>query len=96
MKRDFEMKFLARDLFGKFSGCYKPTPLKMNLVLEIRLAPKQMGKLILQSIFALPCSFLYTVSAPLNSTNLDFGVSCPPSDSVQNLDRYFLIPKVCL
>ena len=31
---------LAHDLLGEFSGCYKPTPLKMNLVLEIRLVPK--------------------------------------------------------
>ena len=38
---------LASDLFGKFSGCYKPTPLKMNLILEIRLASKQMGKFLL-------------------------------------------------
>ena len=32
---------------GEFSGCYKPTPLKMNLVLEIQLVPKEMGKLLL-------------------------------------------------
>ena len=82
--------------FGEFSGCYKPTPLKMNLVLEIRMAPKEVGKFVLQSIFTLSCSFFYSVSAPLNSANPYFGVSCPPSDSVQNLDRYFLVPKVCL
>jgi hypothetical protein len=33
-------KVLARDFRAKFSGCHKPTPLKMNLVLEIRLASK--------------------------------------------------------
>ena len=38
---------LAHDLLSEFSGCYKPTPLKMNLVLEIRLVPKQVGKLLL-------------------------------------------------
>ena len=30
-----------------FSGCYKPTPLKINLVLEIRLASKQVGEVLL-------------------------------------------------
>jgi hypothetical protein len=32
--------------FGGFSGCYKPTPLKMNLVLEIWLASKQVGEVL--------------------------------------------------
>ena len=68
----------------------------MNLVLEIRLAPKQMGKFLLQGIFTLPCSFFYSVSAPLNSANPYFRVSCPPSDSVQDLDRYFLVSQVWL
>ena len=68
----------------------------MNLVLEIRLVPKEMGKLLLQSVFAFPRGFFYSVSAPLNSANLYFGISCPPGDSVQNLDRYFLVTKVCL
>ena len=39
-KRILKNYFLACDLIGKFSGCYKPTPLKMNLVLDIQLAPK--------------------------------------------------------
>ena len=48
---------LVRDLIlVNFSGCHKPTPLKMNLALEIRLASKQMGKFLLQGIFTLPCS----------------------------------------
>ena len=81
---------LARDLIlVNFSGCHKPTPLKMNLVLEIWLASKQMGKFLLQGIFTLPCSLFYSVSAPLNSSNPYFGVSCPPSDSVKDLDRIF-------
>ena len=45
-KKSFE-KNLACDLFGEFfSGHYKPTPLKMNLVLEIRLASKQVGEVL--------------------------------------------------
>jgi hypothetical protein len=68
----------------------------MNLVLEIRLAPKQMGKFFLQSIFTLPCSLFYSMSAPLNSANPYFGVSGSPGDGVQNLDRYFLVPQVWL
>ena len=68
----------------------------MNLVLEIRLAPKQMGKLFLQSIFTLACSFFYSVSAPLDSAYPYFRISGLPGDSVENLDRYFLIPQVGL
>ena len=82
--------------FVKFSGCYKPTPLKMNLVLEIRLASKEVGKLLLQSIFTLPYNFFYSVFAPLYYANPYFRVSCPPSDSVQDLDRYFLVSQVWL
>ena len=74
-----------------FSGRYKPTPLKMNLVLEIRLAPEQMGKLLLQGVFAFPRSFFYSVSAPLNSADPYFGVSGSPGDSVHDSDRYFLV-----
>ena len=49
----------------------------MNLILEIRLVPKEVGKLLLQSIFAFPRSFFYSVSAPLNSAYPYFGVSGP-------------------
>ena len=68
----------------------------MNLVLEIRLAPKQMGKLLLQSVFVFSRSFFYSVTAPLDSANPYLGVSCSPSDCVQDLDRYFLVSQVWL
>ena len=68
----------------------------MNLVLEIRLDPKQMGKLLLQSIFVFPRRLFYSMSAPLDSANPYFGVSCSLGDGVQNLDRYFLVPQVWL
>ena len=89
-RKTFET-ILARDLFRWILGCYKPTPLKMNLVLEIRLAPKQVGKFLLQSVFTFPRRFFYSMSAPLDSANPYFGVSRPPGDSVQNLDRYLLV-----
>ena len=60
----------------------KPTPLKMNLVLEIRLVPKEMKKFLLQSVFAFPRSFFHSVSAPLNSADPYYGVSGPPGDIV--------------
>ena len=90
-RKTFET-ILARDLFRWILGCYKPTPLKMNLVLEIRLTPKQMGEFFLHGSVTFPCSFFYSVSAPLDSANPYLGVSCPPSDCVQNLDRYFQAP----
>ena len=67
----------------------------MNLVLEIRLVPKEMGKFLLQSVFAFSRRFFYSVfysvSAPLDSAYSYFRVSGPSGDSVENLDRYFLI-----
>ena len=80
----------------EFLGCYKPTPLKMNLVLEIRLVPKEMGKLLHQSVFAFPGSLFHSLSAPLNSAYPYFGVSGPPSDRVHNFDRYLLVMQVWL
>jgi len=68
-EKDFEMEFFSeRFILDEFYGCYKPTPLKIILVLEIRLVSKEMGKL-LQSIFAFPRSFFYPLSAPLHSAN---------------------------
>jgi len=61
--------FSACFILVDFSGCHKPTPLKMNLVLKIRLVPKEMGKLLLQSIFTFPRNFFYSMSAPLHSAN---------------------------
>jgi hypothetical protein len=55
----------------EFSGYYKPTPLKMNLVLEIRLVPKRMGKLFSQGIFSFPGCFCFGISIPLNMINSD-------------------------
>ena len=68
----------------------------MNLVLKIRLVPKEMGELLFQSVFTFPCSFLHSVSAPLDSENPYLGVSHPPCDSVQNLDQYLLVSQVWL
>ena len=88
----FSVSGFIGDLFGRdFSGCYKPTPPKRNLILEIRLVPKEMGKLLLQCVLAFPSSFCYTMSTPLHSAHPYFRVSCPFGDSVQDFDRYFLI-----
>jgi hypothetical protein len=74
-EKDFKT-FLASDLIGdltrKIFGCYKPTSLKMNLVLEIQLVPEQMGKLFLQRIFLFPRGFFYSVCAPLDPAHLYF------------------------
>ena len=88
MSREIELKrwihakrFWIHMIFEyKFLSCYKPTPLKMNIVLEIRLVPKEMGELLFQSVFTFPSSFLNSVSAPLNSTNLYFRIFCPSCD----------------
>jgi len=55
---------------------------KMNLVLEIRLIPKQMGKFLLQGVFAFPCRLFHTVSAPLDPADSHFGVSGSSGDSI--------------
>ena len=59
----------------------------MNLVLEIRLVPKEMGKFLLQSVFAFPRRFFYSVSAPLDSAYPYFRVSGPSGDSVENQEK---------
>jgi hypothetical protein len=46
---------------------YKPTPLKMNLALEIRLSFEQVGKLLLQRVLSFPRDFFRSGSAPLDS-----------------------------
>jgi hypothetical protein len=48
---------------------YKPTPLKMNVVLEIRLVPEHVGELLPQRVLLFPCGFFYSVPAPLNSAH---------------------------
>jgi hypothetical protein len=45
-----------------FLGCYKPTPHKRNLVLEIRLVSKGMGKFLPQGIFSFSCCFCFSVT----------------------------------
>ena len=70
-KIDFENIFKRVISRIEFSGCYKPTPLKRNLVLEIRLARKEVGKFFLQGIFSFPGCPCFSMSAPLNMTNSD-------------------------
>jgi hypothetical protein len=59
------MGYLTWEIFRR----YKPTPLKMNLILEIRLVPEQVGKLFPQRILSFPHGFFYSVSAPLDSAH---------------------------
>jgi hypothetical protein len=66
----------------RFLGCYKPTPLKRNLVLEIRLVSKEMGKLLPKGIFSFPCCFCFSVPTPLNMTNSDGCHFCLNGDCV--------------
>ena len=68
----FENIFERVILRFEFLGRYKPTPLKRNLILEIRLPPKQVGKLFLQGIFSFLGGLCFGMSAPLNTINLDY------------------------
>jgi hypothetical protein len=60
---------LAGDLLGVKTRALQTYPLKMNLVLEIRLVPEQVGKLIPQRVLSFPCGFFYSVSVPLDSAH---------------------------
>jgi hypothetical protein len=53
---------LVGDLLGVKTWRYKPTPLKMNLILEIRLIPEQVGKLFLHRVVSFPSGFFYSAN----------------------------------
>src|SRR3954467_13536134 len=78
-----------------FLGCYKPSPLKQNLVPRFEKGRKdyprfeEIGKLRLDVIFALPSSFLFCVVAPLNLEKLDASGSDRSKSFFQNADGYF-------
>jgi len=92
----FENIFERVILRFEFLGRYKPTPLKRNLILEIRLPPKQVGKLFLQGIFSFPGSICFGMSAPLNTTNSECFHRGLLGDCVQDFDWNFLISKIIL
>src|SRR4051812_44837447 len=83
-----------------FLGCYKPSPLKQNLVPRFEKGRKdylgfeEIGKLRPDVIFALPGSFLFCVVAPLNFEKLDASGSGGSESFFQNTDGYFRIGQV--
>src|SRR3954464_3050262 len=83
-----------------FLGCYKPSPLKKNLVPRFEKGRKdylgfeEIGKLRPDVIFALPGSFLFCVVAPLNLEKLDASGSGSSESFFQNTDGYFRVGQV--
>src|SRR3954469_7398790 len=83
------------DLSLVFLGCYKPFPLKQNLVPRFEKGRKdylgfeEIGKLRPDMIFTLPGSFLFCVVAPLNLEKLDASGSGSSESFFQNTDGYF-------
>ena len=73
--------------FGGFSGCYKPTPLKMNLVLEIRLASKQVGEIL----WGKTPGYLFT--AGISSKDLAFMPNTIESDPLYRVWHVTHIPS---
>ena len=88
------------DLSLVFLGCYKPSPLKQNLVPRFEKGQKdylgfeEIGKLRPDVIFALPGSFLLCVVAPLNLEKLDASGSGSSEGFFQDTDGYFKIRQV--
>src|SRR3954467_14632753 len=83
-----------------FLGCYKPSPLKQNLVPRFEKGRKrylrfeEIGKLCPDVIFALPGSFVFCVVAPLNLEKLDAPGSGSSKSFFQNTYGYFKIGQV--
>ena len=83
-------------------GCYKPSPLKQNLIPRFEKGRKdylgfeEIGKLRPDVIFALPGSFLFCVVAPLNLEKLDASGSGGSESFLQNTDGYFGIGQVII
>jgi hypothetical protein len=48
------------------SGCYKTSPLKMNLVLEIQMDQKRNLETLPSILLLFPCSFFLDVVTPLH------------------------------
>ena len=78
-----------------FLGCYKPSPLKQNLIPRFEkgqkdyLGFKEIGKLRPDVIFSLLGSFFFSVVAPLNIEKLDASGSGGSKIFFQNIDGYF-------
>ena len=90
------------DLSLVFLGCYKPSPLKQNLVPRFEKGRKdylgfeEIGKLRPNVIFAFPGSFLFCVVAPLNLEKRDASGSGSSESLFQNMDGYFGISQVII
>ena len=88
------------DLSLIFLGCYKPSPLKKNLVPRFEKVRKdylgfeEIGKLRPDVIFSLPGIFFFRVVAPLNLEKLDASGSGSSESFFQNTDGYFGIGQV--
>ena len=72
-------------------GCYKPTPLRMNFVLEIRWVSEQMREFLFKVIFPFPCRFSLIMSAPLNPTHPNFRSPGLFGNGIQNLHWHLLV-----
>ena len=83
-------------------GCYKPSPLKQNLVPRFEKGRKdylgfeEIWKLRPDVIFAFPGSFLFYVVAPLNLEKLDASGSGGSKGFFQYTDGYFGIGQVII
>jgi len=86
MVPNFGILILRKQGYKKL-GCYRPSPLKKNLVLEIRrLRAEKERKLAFEIVFTLPgCLFLGMI-APLNFVELDLAPS-------SNSDIFFKIRR---
>jgi hypothetical protein len=73
-------------------GCYKPSPLKMNLVLEIRwLRTEECGEVLSELIFSFPSGFLLGVICPLNLTKFNLPSTGETNSFFENPKGYFSI-----
>src|SRR3954469_10640137 len=68
----------------------------MNLVLEIRLASKELRVVLLQIFFTLPSYLLFGVVIPLNLAQLDRLGAGNSLGSLNDLHRFLLLSQVTL
>ena len=100
MQFEEQKKFLLAQKFctPKFKpmhkklGCYKPSLLKMNLILEIRwLRTEECGEVLSELILSFPSDFLLGVISPLNLTKIYLPSSGETNSFIQNPKGYFSI-----
>ena len=80
----------------EYLGCYKPTPLKMNLALEIRVGQKIGVGDLCEDHLSFPGGFVLGMVAPLNFAKLDNLAAGDSAGIFENLHWFLFIGQITI